>query len=123
MSPRNISKNEQTKEFKKLRSNFILKKIFILMEINKSLEILRYNKKLQKRLNISIDNYKKSSKIEIELKLSDYKYSEKFINIPDKGKKYYHIYFDNSNEEIKRNYLEYSDNFKMIKIKIDYQIK
>ena len=36
----------------------------------------------------------------------DYKYNEKFINISDKEMGCYHIYFDNSNEEIKRNNLE-----------------
>ena len=30
----------------------------------------------------------------------------KFINIPYEEKKYYHIYFDNSKEEIKRNHLK-----------------
>ena len=45
------------------------------------------------------------SKIEIELKIANNKYGE-FINIPKKEKEYYHIYFDNSKEEIKRNYLE-----------------
>ena len=62
------------------------------------------------------------SSIEIELKLADDKYDE-FINISDKDKEYYHIYFDNSNEEIKRNYLKENEKLKMIKIIIDYQIK
>ena len=35
----------------------------------------------------------------------------------------YHIYFDNSKEEIKRNYLNDNENVKKIKIKIDYEIK
>ena len=73
------------------------------MKINKSLSIMKYNKKLQKRLNISINDYKECSKIEIELKLVDNKY-DKFINISDKEKDYCHIYFNNSKEEIKRNY-------------------
>ena len=124
MNSRNISKSGQKNDFDNLKSNFILKKIISLMKINKSLNIIKYNKKLQKRLNISIDNYKKYySEIEIELKLGDYKYDGKFINIPDEEKEYYHIYFDNSIEEIKRNYLEKNDKVKMIKIIIDYQIK
>ena len=87
---------------------------------------MKYNKKLQKKLNININNYKEYpqlySSIEIELKLVDNKY-DKFINISDKEKEYYHIYFDNSNEEIKRNYLENNEKVKMIKIIIDYQVK
>ena len=41
--------------------------------------------------------------IERELKLVNNKYYNNFINISDEEKEYYHIYFDNSNEEIKRN--------------------
>ena len=112
MNSRNISKNKQLKAgkyFENLKSNFILKKIIDIIKKNKSLEIMKYNKKLQKRLNININNYKEYSQlyssIEIELKLVDHGY-DKFINISDKEKEYYHIYFDNSIEEIKRNYLE-----------------
>ena len=91
----------------------------------KYLEILKINKKIQNRLNISIKDYKECSElyssIGIELKPVENKYG-KFINIPDKDKEYYHIYFDDSNEEIKRNYLEENEKVKKIKIKIDYQV-
>ena len=93
MNSINISINEPTKALNNLKSNFILKRIISLMKINKSLNIMRYNKKLQKRLNISINDYKECSKIEIELKPSDEIFG-KFINIPDKEKEYYHIYFN-----------------------------
>ena len=84
---------------------------------------MKYNKKLQKRLNLSINDYKEYyQSIEIELKIAEDKYGE-FINIPDEEKEYYHIYFNNSNEEIKRNYLNENDKDKTIKIIIDYQIK
>ena len=55
-----------------------------------------YNEKLQKRLNISLNDYKEySSKIEIELRLTDEKWAkyskhDKFINVSYKDKKYYH---------------------------------
>ena len=119
MNSRNIFTNEQTKDFDKLKSDFIFKKIISFMERNKSLVIMKYNKKLQKRLNININDYKEYSEIEIELKLADGKYEE-FINIPDEEKEYYHIYFDNSNEEIKRNYLKKKEKVKKIIIIIDY---
>ena len=125
MNSRNISKNNQTKEFDDIKSKFVFKKIISLMKRNKSLEIMKYNKKLQKRLNININDYKEYSElyssIEIEL-ISNNKEGE-FINIPDNDKEYYHIYFDNSNEEIKRNYLEKNEKVKLIKIIIDYQVK
>ena len=94
------------------------------MKKNKLLEIIKYNKKLQKRLNININNYIEYSQlyssIEIEIKPVENKYGQ-FINILDEDK-YYHIYFDNSNEEIKRNYLEENEKVKKIKIIIDYQV-
>ena len=56
-------------------------------------------------MNLNIEDYKKYSQffssIEIELKLAENKYGN-FINIPDKEKEYFHIYFENSKEEIKR---------------------
>ena len=112
--------------FEKLRSNVILRKVFNIMEKNKLLKIVKYNKKMQKRLNLSFKDYKEYcqlySTIEIELKIEDNKYN-KFINISSNNKKYYHIYFDDSKEEIKRNYFNKKERVKFIKIIIDYQIK
>ena len=125
MNSRNISSNEQKTEFENLKSDFIFKKIISFMERNKSLNIMKYNKKLQKRLNININDYRKSAIIEIELKLDNDKYAKfsTFINIFKKDKEYYHIYFDNSNKEIKRNYFKKNEKVKMIKIIIDYPVK
>ena len=76
MNSRNISKNKQFKEskyFESLKSDYFLIKIIDIIKKNKSLEIIKYNKKIQKRLNININNYKEYSQlyssIEIELKL------------------------------------------------------
>ena len=121
------NKIESKIDFNNVKSNFILKKIFDFLRKNKSLNIIKCNKKLQERLNLSINNYEEYfqlyTPIEIELKFDDNKYYSKFINIDDKQKEYYHIYFDNSNKEIKRNYLEESEKVNMIKIIIDYQVK
>ena len=121
MNSRNISSNEQKTEFENLKSDFIFKKIISFVKRNKSLNIMKYNKKLQKRLNININDYREYSEVEIELKFVYNKYG-KFINISNEDKEYYHIYFDNSNKEIKRNYLEENEEVKMIKIIIDYQV-
>ena len=73
------------------------------------MDIVEYIKKLQKRLKLNVNDYKNYvelySPIKIELKLIEDKYHKynKFINIPNEVKKYYHIYFNNSAEEIKRN--------------------
>ena len=52
---------------------------------------MKYNKELQKRLNFSINDYKKYSQlytdIQLELKIVDNKYG-KFINIPEQYGKY-----------------------------------
>ena len=132
MNSRNTSGNdEQMKQSKQkicienLQSDYFLEKIFEYINKNKSLEIIKPNKRLQKRLNLSIKDYKEYSQlytpIEIELKMADNRYV-KFINIPPKEKEYYHIYFDNSTEEINRNDLNPKDKVNIIKIKIDHQV-
>ena len=55
-----------------IKNNFILKKVlFSFYKNNKSLEIIKYNKKLQKRLDLGIVDYKEYSEtktsIEIEI--------------------------------------------------------
>ena len=62
------------------------------------------------------------SSIEIEIKPVKNEYG-KFIEMNEENKKYFHIYFNNNKEEIKRNYLNENDNVEKIKIIIDYQIK
>ena len=75
--------------------------------------------------DLSVNDYKDCSQlyspIKIELKLVE-NYYGKFINIPNKQEEYYHIYFDNLNKEIKRNYLKEKEKVKIIKIIIDYQV-
>ena len=110
-----------------LKSNYILKKIFFSLSKKNYLEIIKYNKKMQTRINLTIDDYKdfteKFSSIEIEIKPIKVDYN-KFINIINKkDEKYYHIYFNDSKEEIKRYNLNEDDKVNSIKIIIDYQIK
>ena len=111
--------------FENIKSNFILKQIFKIMKKNTLFKIVKINKKLLKKLDLNINDYKECSQfyssIEVELKIEENKYG-KFINIPDKEKDYYHIYFDNSNEEVKNNYLKENEKVKKIKI-INYQVK
>ena len=109
-------------DFRNVNSNFILKKIFDIMNKKKSLLIVKYNKEIQNRLNIATKDYKEYCQIEIELKLVDNKYG-KFINISEKDEECYHIYFNDSKEEIKRNYLKEKEKVNTIKIIIDYQVE
>ena len=106
----NISKDKKDikskDEFKNLKSDYFLQKIYNYLQSKKSLEIFKYNKKIQKRLNININNYKEYSEIysSIEIELIPVKHSYcKFINIPENEKEYFHIYFDESQDEIKSN--------------------
>ena len=116
-------KNEKQKLlFENLKSDYILKEVFGILPKNKSLGIMKYNKRLQKRAHFDINDYKEYSQlytpIEVELKLVDVNddYNEKFINISDEEKEYFHIYFNNSNEEIKRYYVNKNDKVQIIKI-------
>ena len=132
MNSENIAKHRKIKQsnskvnLENLKSDYFLQKVFDNMKRDKSLEIVRYNKILQKRINITIKDYKDLSQlyssIEIELTLNDNEYG-KFINIyPDK-KEYYHIYFDNSKEETKRTHLDKNEKVKTIKIIIDNKVE
>ena len=91
----------------------------------KSLDIIKYNKKIKERINLSIKDYKEYSEIyssiEIEIKPVNNKFG-KFINM-NENEIYYHIYFNDNKEETKRNDLNENDNVSKIKIIIDYQIK
>jgi len=112
--------------FNDLKSDYFLKVLFDIIPNNTSLKIIKYNKKIQKRLNISIKDYKEYSElfssIEIEVTPIKYKYSQ-FINInAEKKESHYHIYFNDDKEEIKRNSLNKDDKVSKIKIIIDYQI-
>ena len=113
--------------YENLKNDFFLHILFNHLERKKLLYIIKYNKKLKKRMNININDYKefseKYSSIEIEIKPADNKYG-KFINFEKENEKYYHIYFNNNNkEEIKRNYINKDEQIKLIKIIIDYQVE
>ena len=114
-----------------INSKYIVKKILSLPKTIRSLTIIKYNKSIQERCDINLNTYirvyKKISQIEITIIPSkrhfEYNNSKKFINIqnPEDGR-YCHIYFNNKNEEIKRNYYTENDNVSSIKILLDYNI-
>ena len=112
--------------FENLKNNFFLEKLFNNLEKRKSLYLLKYNKNLKKRINITINDYKEYSEIyssiEIEIKPVINKYG-KFINITDINNIYYHIYFNDNKEEIKRNHINNDEQIKIIKIIIDFHVK
>ena len=120
------TKQQKKVSFEKIKSHYFILRIFVHMKKNKLLEIVKNNKKMQKQLNLNLNDYKEYSQlytpIEMEIKFEEGKFGN-FIKIPDKDKKYYHIYFDNSKEDIKRDFTKYNEKVKVVKIIIDYQVK
>ena len=125
MNSNNLGIKEKGK-LNKVNSKYILMIIFNHLNHKKCLEIIKYNKNLKKRIDININDYKEYSEtysqIEIEIKPIN-NVNGKFINIKKGDEEYYHIYFNNNKEEIKRNYINENEEINEIKIKIDYQVK
>ena len=114
-------------KLKKLKSDYFIQKFFGYMSKRKSLETIRYNKNIQKRINININHYKayseEYSSIELDIIPMKGEYG-RFINIKEEDKKYFHIYFnDNKKKEIENTSLNKDENVSKISIIIDYQIK
>ena len=114
-----------------INSKYIVKKILSLPKTIRSLTIIKYNKSIQERCDINLNTYirvyKKISQIEITIIPSkrpfEYNNSKKFINIQNpEVTSYCHIYFNDKNEEIKRNYYTENYNVSSIKILLDYNI-
>ena len=108
-----------------IKADYFLEKVFNNLKRGKTLNIVKYNENIKKRININTNDYKeyseKYSSTEIEIKPVNKKYG-KFIN-NENEEIYYHIYFNNNKEEIKRNYIKEDEEIKIIRIKIDYQVK
>ena len=110
-----------------MKSDYFIQKFFDYIQKRRILKTIRYNKSIQKRINLNINHYKeyseKYSSIEIDIIPMKGEYG-KFINIKEEDKKYLHIYFnDNKKKEIKNTYLDEDENVSKISIIIDYQIK
>ena len=120
---RELNKIESKDIFKNLKCDYFLQKLLNNLLKKKSLYIIKYNKNIQKRINISIKDYKeyseKYSSIEIEIKFV----KNTYINLNKINAKYYHIYLNNDKEEAKRNNTNKKENVEKLKLIIDYQIK
>ena len=101
------NKIESKDIFKNSKNDFFLQKLFNHLLKKTILDIIKYNKNIKERINISIQDYKEYSEIyssiEIEIKPTNNKHG-KFININANDKLYYHIYFNDNKEEIKNKY-------------------
>ena len=106
-----------------LKSNIILSKIFDYLQEKTFLEIIRYSKKYQKCTKTSIDDYKVFHNIKIELiPIDNFQVRDIFINFIDE-RSFFHIYFNNSDEEIKLNYFTKVEKISKIRITLEPNIK
>ena len=119
-------KNNLINYLNNVKSVYIFKKIFNNILKDKWLGIVRYNKTIQKKLNLNINDYKEYSQLysSIELEIKLIHNSDRFINISKTDKSFYHIYFDGEKEEFKESIFYNEDKCEchLIKIKIDYQV-
>ena len=127
MESKDTTSKVEEQGLRNLQSDYFIQKFFGYMSERKYLETIRYNKSIQKRINININHYKAYSEtktsIELDIIPMKGKYGE-FININEEDKKYFHIYFnDNKKKEIENTSLYKGDNVSKISIIIDYQIK
>ena len=98
-TPNKVEEQEQSKLInsnnilRNIKSKIILKKLFDFLHKRKPLEIIRYNKNIQKKMKININHYKeyseKYSSIKIEIKPIENK-NGKYINIDEDEEEYYH---------------------------------
>ena len=102
-----------------IKSKNIMRKVFNYLKRIKFLSIIKNNKEIQNKFNITIDDYKQYNLIEIEIIPFKNKIG-KFINILNESDElYYHIYFNDSNEKIKTRYISEEGKVKKIKIVIE----
>ena len=117
------SKFEPKANIQNINSNYMLQNLFNMIPKKKSLLITIYNKSLQNRINININDYKnyceQYSSIELEITPARDKFGL-FINTKDF--KNFHVYFNYNGKEKKANYITKEDKVTKIKIVIDHPI-
>ena len=106
----------------KIRNKYLLKAIFDNLLELKQFQLIKYNKKIQNKIEISLQDYQLFKKIIIEIIPIKKNDKNKFINIPKEKKNYYHIYFNKDKKEMKRNYFTQKSKVESIKIVIDEKI-
>ena len=93
---------DSNNQLRNVKSHYIIQLIFEYMTERKSLETIRYNKSIQKRIDININHYKayseKYSSIELDIISMNGKYGN-FININEEEKKYFHLYFNDNKKK------------------------
>ena len=104
-----------------IKSKYIIKKIFDILPTTKKLNIIQFNNNLKNILNIDIEDYKKNGIIEIEIPSDNI--NGQFISIKEEYSPFFHIYFDDNENETYKRYVYKSDKIHKIKIIIDHQVE
>ena len=121
---------EPTYNIYNIKSRYILQKIFNNLKLKQELKLIKYNKYIQNKIGIKKDDYKNYSKIIIEIIPSKYKNLNwgdelevnTFVNIDEGHESYFHIYFNDNNNEANRNYIKEEDKIYKIKIILDREV-
>ena len=119
------SEKKQIKSFAKynnIKADYFLQKVFNNLEKKRVLNIIKYNKNMQKRINLNnINDYKEYSEIysSIEIEIIPIKcvYGQ-FIYIKE-DESYYHIYINDNKKETNKYSINKDDKISKIKIIID----
>ena len=135
--PKDKESRKKLNKLENIKNTFFLQIMFDYILKNKYFGMIKYNKNMQKKMNLNINDYKEFSKIELEI-IPKKRVMKKFINVlkdyPEydtlardtikEGIEYYHIYLNDNKEEFKRHYLIKNelDEVKKIKIIIDHQV-
>ena len=119
--------NNNECNIRNIKSKYLLKFIFNTLHKRILFKIIQHNKYIQNRLDLDKKGFKICSEtyttIEIDIIPFEKKFG-KFINIlTTADENFYHIYFNDKKEEIKRTWIEENDTLTKIIIVIDYQIK
>ena len=129
MSNNDSKENNENNSMCKLdniKSKLILRKIFDILCREDLLRIVKYNKKLQNKLNLKIKDFEEGLKyyslIEFEMKIKKDEFG-KFINVLNgKDKHFYHIYFNEDRIETRRRYVKQNEKIDKIKIVLGYGV-
>ena len=129
MSTNDDKENNENNSMCKLdniKSKLILRRIFDILCREDLLRIVKYNKKIQNKLNLKIKDFEEGLKyyslIEFELKIKKDEFG-KFINVlNEKDKHFYHIYFNDDRIETKRRYVKKNEKIDKSKIVLGYGV-
>ena len=90
MESKDTTSKVEEQGLRNLKSDYFIQKFFEYMPKRKSLETIRYNKNIQKRINININHYKAYSETKTSIELDIIPMKGKFgvfININEEDKK------------------------------------